>query len=61
MRIDRLVDFESNRKAQIINSKVEEICREQNVQYVFYNEINKVKNALEKTKFNSATKALAYL
>ena len=32
--INRLDDYEFNRKAQIINSKVKEICREQKVQYV---------------------------
>ena len=58
MIIDRLDDYEFKRKAQIINSKVKEICREQKVQDVFHNEIKKVRNALEKTK---ATKALAYL
>ena len=61
MIIDKLDDYEFNRKAQIIYSKVKEICREQKVQYVFHNEISKSEECFREDKFISATKALAYL
>ena len=61
MTIDRLNDYEFKRKAQTINSKVKDICREHKVQYVFHRDVNKSEDCFREDKIHLSSKGTSIL